>query len=86
MLHAVGSPHGVAFVVGPRHLLLVEDDTVVGPVGEIGGRKDVVVSHGEPPPLRCHGADDVVGGIDEDAGGRVGGVLVADHRVLGCGG
>ena len=91
MLHAVGSPHGVAFVVGPRHLLLVEDDTVVGPVGEIGGGKDVVVGHGEPPLLGCHGADDVVGRIEidtvaEDAGGRIGGVLVTDHRVLGRGG
>ena len=87
MLHAVGCPHGVAFVVGPRHLLLVEDDSVVGPVGEVGGGKDVVVGHGEPPPLRRHRTDDVVGRVEidttaEDAGSRIGGVLVTDHRVL----
>ena len=64
---------------------------MVGPVGQIRGREDVVVGHGKPSLLRGNGADDVVGWIEidtvtEDSGRGIGGILVADHRVLSCGG
>ena len=94
LLHAVGSPHGVGVALHPWHLVLGDDNAVVGPIGEIIRRKDMIILHREPFLLWLDRTHDVVRRIDihpsvEHSRRGVGGILVADDGVLRhhhCGG
>ena len=87
-VHAFRRPHGIAFRITPGNVLLVQDYAVVRPVDKVLRGKNVIVFHAEPPPFGFHRTDDVVGSIQpylpfEHTGGRVGGELVPDDRILG---
>lgn len=50
MSHAytVWSPHCIAPILYPRHLVLRYDDTMIFPIRQIAGREDMVIRHTEP--------------------------------------
>ena len=85
--HAVGGPHGVGVAPHPGHGVLGDDDAVVGPVGEVRRREDVVVGHAEPVGTLTGRRHDVVRRIQihfaiEDTCRGVGRELMADNGIL----
>ena len=86
-LYAVRCPHRVSLWVAPWHLLLGKNHSVVGPVGEIIGREDMIVCHGKPFLFWFHGTDDVVRWKEVDSAIEypccwVCRKLVIDNRIL----
>jgi len=48
LAYTVWSPHCIAPILYPRHLVLRYDDTMIFPIRQIAGREDMVIRHTEP--------------------------------------
>ena len=86
-LHAVGCPHGIGVWPDPGYLVLGDDDSMIGPVGQIFRREHMVVLHAEPVLSLSLRWKDVVRRIEvhliiKYACGRVSGELVTNDRIL----